>query len=124
MIKHLLLVFIGGGVGSCLRYLVALQWNSEQIKWIPTLLVNVVGCVLLGGLIALHHKNEIGNYWYLILAIGFCGGFTTFSTFSAELYLLLKQGSTLQALLYLAASSVLGITAVFLSYKTVETLVR
>jgi CrcB protein len=122
MIKSLLFVFIGGGLGSCLRFAVSLWINTDEIKWIPTLAVNVVGCLLLGSLLALNDKSQLSESLFLLLAIGFCGGLTTFSTFSAELYFLLKQAAYVQATLYFFLSSILGITAVLLSYQMVKSI--
>jgi CrcB protein len=121
MIKSLLFVFIGGGLGSCLRFAVSIWMNTDQIKWIPTLTVNVVGCLLLGSLLALNDKSQLSESVFLLLAIGFCGGLTTFSTFSAELYFLLKQDAYVQAAVYFLLSSILGITAILLSYQLVKT---
>lgn len=123
MVKSLLFVFIGGGLGSSLRFFVSLWLNNEGIKWIPTMTVNVVGCLLLGAVLALNDKSQISESLFLLLAVGFCGGLTTFSTFSAELYFLLKQTAYLQAIYYFLLSSVLGITAVLLSYQIARSIV-
>jgi len=120
MIKSLLFVFLGGGLGSCLRFAFSLWMNTGQIKWIPTLIVNVMGCLLLGSLLALNDKSQLSESVFLLLAIGFCGGLTTFSTFSAELYFLIKQTDYMQAVLYFSLSSALGITAVLISYQLVK----
>jgi CrcB protein len=121
MIRALLFVFIGGGLGSCLRFAVSFWMNTDEIKWIPTLTVNVVGCLLLGSLLALNDKSQLSESIFLLLAIGFCGGLTTFSTFSAELYFLIKQAAYVQAAFYFLLSSILGITAILLSYQMVKT---
>lgn len=123
MVKSLLFVFIGGGLGSSLRFFVSLWLNNEGIKWVPTMTVNVVGCLLLGAVLALNDKSQLSESLFLVLAVGFCGGLTTFSTFSAELYFLIKQTAYLQAIYYFLLSSVLGITAVLLSYQIARSLV-
>lgn len=123
MVKSLLFVFIGGGLGSSLRFFVSLWLNNEGIKWVPTMTVNVVGCLLLGAVLALNDKSQLSESLFLLLAVGFCGGLTTFSTFSAELYFLIKQTAYLQAIYYFLLSSVLGITAVLLSYQIARSLV-
>lgn len=120
MIKFLLVVFLGGGLGSCLRFAVSLWMNTDHIRWIPTLTVNIIGSLLLGAVLALNDRGQLSESLFLLLAIGFCGGLTTFSTFSAELYLLLKQAAYMQAAVYFMLSSLLGITAVFLAYHWVK----
>lgn len=122
MIKGLLLVFVGGGLGSCLRFAFSMWMNTDSIKWIPTITVNVLGCLLLGGLLSLNDKSQLSETMFLLLAIGFCGGLTTFSTFSAELYYLLKQSAYLQAVLYFTLSSLLGVCAVLGSYQIVKSI--
>ena len=122
MLKSLIFVFIGGGLGSCLRFAFSIWMNNETIKWIPTLTVNVIGCLLLGGFLALNDKSQLSESAFLLLAVGFCGGLTTFSTFSAELYFLLKQTAYLQALSYFLLSTILGITAVFVSYQWIKSM--
>ncbi|WP_124979708.1 fluoride efflux transporter CrcB [Nonlabens xiamenensis] len=121
--KELLLVFVGGGLGSSLRYWIAILINSQGIKWIPTLSVNVMGCLLLGLIIGLWHRENISETWFLLLGIGFCGGLTTFSTFGAELFQLLKAGDIAQASGYLVASIVLGTLVLSISYFGVQRLI-
>lgn len=120
MLKSLLFVFIGGGLGSCLRFAFSLWMNADQIKWIPTLAVNLIGCLLLGCILALNDKSQLQESLFLLLAVGFCGGLTTFSTFSTELYFLIKQAAYTQAILYFLLSSILGIIAVMISYQVVK----
>ncbi|WP_228547209.1 fluoride efflux transporter CrcB [Nonlabens antarcticus] len=122
MIKSLFFVFLGGGLGSCLRFLMSLWLNSDEIKWIPTIAVNIIGCLLLGSFLALNDKSQLSESTFLLLAVGFCGGLTTFSTFSAELYFLLKQAAYTQAVIYFLLSSILGITAVLLSYQFIKSI--
>lgn len=121
MLKSLLFVFIGGGLGSCLRFAFGVYMNSDQIKWLPTITVNILGCLLLGAVLALNDKSQLSQPAFLLIAVGFCGGLTTFSTFSSELFFLLKQASYGQALIYFLLSSVLGIVAVFIAYQLVKT---
>lgn len=115
--RTLLFVFIGGGLGSSLRFYISTIMNSNDLKWIPTLSVNIVGCLLLGGLLAAFHKEQLAHHWYILLGIGFCGGLTTFSTFSAELFLLIKNAAYSSAITYLLLSIVLGIIAAGLTYQ-------
>jgi CrcB protein len=118
--KALLLVFLGGGLGSSLRFYFSLVENSTHLKWIPTISVNILGCLLLGGFLAAYQKEQLAHHWYILLGVGFCGGLTTFSTFSTELFLLLKNNAYYDAVVYLVLSVVLGIIAAGLSYLFVE----
>jgi CrcB protein len=113
--KQLLLIFLGGGFGSVLRYLISTQLNtSENQLYAGTFLVNILGCLLLGILVGLSFKNSwFSNEITLLLGIGFCGGFTTFSTFGLESYTLLREGHFGMFLLYAGGSLVVGILLVF-----------
>ena len=115
--KQLLFVFLGGGVGSVLRFLVSKYTN----KWlmlggfpIGTLLVNLLGCFAIGYFTAYFLKNE-SDVKFLLIA-GFCGGFTTFSSFTNENFLLLQNGQYLTALIYIGGSIIIGILAVFAGF--------
>ena len=107
--KALLLVGAGGFAGSALRYLISrlmLPWAVSSGFPFSTLTVNVAGSLLIGALIGL------SGGWALLCIVGFCGGFTTFSTFSLETVTLLRAGSYLPAALYMWSSMVLSIAAV------------
>ena len=80
MIRNLLLVAFGGAVGSVGRYLVS-KWLEGGFPW-GTLTVNIVGCLLIGFLTGLVTKGTLSPEMKLLLVTGFCGGFTTFSTFA------------------------------------------
>ena len=112
--KHFLLVFLGGGLGSILRYWISKNLNSYYSNfYLGTFLVNIIGCLLIGILIGLSLKhNYITQNQTLLLSTGFCGGFTTFSTFALESNLLLKESSILYTSLYLGLSVALGILAI------------
>jgi CrcB protein len=116
MIKNLLLVAVGGGVGSIARY-VCQKWVSENhvhpFPW-GTFVVNLAGCFLIGVVYAAAEKTTfISPQIRLLLITGFCGGFTTFSTFAFENMNLLRSNDSLYFLTYAVASVVLGIGAVF-----------
>jgi len=99
----LLLIFLGGGTGSCLRYLLTYLFHTP----FATFTANIIGCFLIGMLSSMISNAE----WKLLLVTGFCGGFTTFSTFSNETTAMLRSGDTLQAVCYIAASVIFGIIA-------------
>lgn len=116
MIKNFLLVGLGGGIGSIARYLCQ-KWLSENyphpFPW-GTFLVNLFGCLLIGIIYAASEKSAaLSPQTRLLLITGFCGGFTTFSTFAFENMSLLRSGDFLYFSIYIVASVALGIAGVF-----------
>ncbi len=119
MLKDLLLVGLGGGIGSMLRYTASLLISSKTFPW-ATLAVNIIGCFIIGIVLAMSLKDEAFLHnWKLFLATGICGGFTTFSAFSAENMELLQTGKPGLALTYIILSVVLGIIATFFGYQII-----
>ena len=118
MLKDLLLVGLGSGLGGMCRYLVSqlLVTTQNGFPW-GTFTVNIVGSLLIGLLWGLSSRlPSLSPVLTLLFMVGFCGGFTTFSTFSREgLSLLQTQNYTL-FLLYTLGSVVLGILAVMVGY--------
>ena len=113
--KQLLFVFIGGGAGSIARYLLGKLWNNPA-SGIPygTFAANIIGSLIIGLILGWALKNNtLSSNTTLLLATGFCGGFTTFSTFAYENHMLLKSGDFMIFALYAIASFALGILAVF-----------
>jgi CrcB protein len=113
--KQLILVFIGGGVGSMGRYLLGKLWNDPGTG-IPygTFAANIIGSLIIGIILGWALKNNaVSSNTTLLLATGFCGGFTTFSTFAYENHVLLKSGDFMSFAIYAIASFALGIIAVF-----------
>ena len=114
--KQALLVFIGGGFGSVARYFVGKWFNSVENS-IPygTFIANVAGSLLIGLILGyLAKTSNFTESQSLLLATGFCGGFTTFSAFAYENQLYLKNGDYLSFMIYVLGSIILGLLAVFL----------
>lgn len=112
--KQALLVFIGGGFGSMLRYVISKYFNSfYEHFYLGTFTVNIIGCLLIGFLLTLSVKGQLlSENQLLLLATGFCGGFTTFSTFAFEKHFLLKTGALVHFSIYTLTSIVVGIIAI------------
>ena len=120
--KQLILVFVGGGFGSVLRFVIG-KWLNNSENGIPygTFAANIIGSLLIGIILGLAAKNEtLSQSQTLLLATGFCGGFTTFSTFAYENHVFLKSGDFTSFALYTIASFVIGFLAVFFGMYLVK----
>ncbi len=120
--KTLLGVFIAGGIGSAVRYGLGqrmfLKNMSTNYFYLPTLLVNLIGSFLIGIIMAYAAKNITFDTDYkLILATGFCGGFTTFSALSNEAFLMLKENNVIGAVVYIGITITFGLLATWMGYK-------
>ena len=116
--KSFLLVFLGGGLGSGLRYLVTITMNQYS-KVLPfgTFTVNMLGCLLIGLILGYaQRENTLTSNQTLLLATGFCGGFTTFSAFANENLELIKNGELFNFSVYTIGSALIGILAVFIGF--------
>lgn len=117
--KEVVCIFIGGGIGSVLRYLVQLAVNERMsVSVFPfawgTFTVNIIGSLFIGLLYSLSERFHLSVEVRLLLTVGLCGGFTTFSTFSADGLSLLKGEFYFSFFLYTLLSVVLGLAAVLL----------
>jgi fluoride exporter len=115
-------VFMGGGAGSVLRYAFSYVFQRTELRsafpW-ATLCANLLATVFLAWLVLRLHVHLPGKeHWRSLLAVGFCGGFSTLSTFSYENFQLLRKGFTLLALLNILASVGGGILAFYLFART------
>jgi CrcB protein len=119
--KQLLIIGLGGFVGSIARVLVQKLNLHLHFLSIPvgTLAVNVIGSLLIGFLIGISAKSDIlSPNFRVFLMVGFCGGFTRFSSFTAENLTLMQNGQLATVLLYTGISIFLGFAAVYLGYIT------
>ena len=113
--KEILLVFLGGGLGSSFRWLINRLIPSDSFPY-STISVNLIGCFLIGilaGYILTHSqfKSDI----YPLLIVGFCGGLTTFSAFALDNYNLIKSNDFFNSILYITLS-VAGCIIMTVSY--------
>ncbi|MCQ2204662.1 MAG: fluoride efflux transporter CrcB [Bacteroidales bacterium] len=120
MLKEAIYVFIGSGLGGVARYGVS--------KWLGTLLagtypygtisVNIVGCLLIGLANGLFMKGTLVNpELKLLLTVGFCGGFTTFSTFMNDASMMIRGEHVMESLIYMVLSITLGYLALMIGYS-------
>ena len=120
MWKLMLLAGAGGFVGTCCRFLINRLCSIYYTNLFPlaTFLINVIGCLIFGLLFGLLNKNGIvPPKWNALLVVGFCGGFTTFSTFSFESMNLGLNGEWFLSLSYIIGSVILGLLAVWVGIQ-------
>lgn len=119
--KVLFYIFIGGGLGSVLRFLVSNYseklWNIKGFP-VGTFTVNILGCFLIG--LASAYFLKVDNYLKFLIIAGFCGGFTTFSAFSIENYTLWQEGNYGILALYIGLSVIVGLIAVYAGFAVLK----
>lgn len=114
MIRNIILVAVGGAVGSALRYALSWLWTATQNGGLPlgTLAANILGCLVIGFVGTLLQRSFGGGEWFrLLVCVGFCGGLTTLSSLVNETSGMAHINQTLMAAGYLGASVALGFVA-------------
>lgn len=108
--KNVLIIMLGGFIGSILRYLLG-EWMSSNSGFpIGTFFINLIGCFALGWLITFVARNRyVRKEWSLLFGTGLLGSFTTFATFSVETILLLQSAEYMLAVVYVLGSVLLGV---------------
>jgi CrcB protein len=123
MVKSFLIAGIGGFLGSGARFLVSryIQLSFASVFPWGTFLVNILGSLLIGIFFGISEKgNFMSPEWRLFLTVGLCGGFTTFSSFSNDIYLLLQNREFFRIVTYSTLSFMLGLLAVFLGRTLIK----
>jgi len=120
--KEIVLVFVGGGLGSALRYLIGKNLNTStaSFPW-GTFTVNLIGSLIIGFIFGwILHKSKLTNDVLLLIVAGFCGGFTTFSAFAHESLIFLRAGNHTLFFTYVLSSIFAGLFCVWLGYLVVK----
>ena len=118
IIRNTLFLGCGSFIGGAARYLisVAMKTMSKGFPW-GTLVVNLVGCLVIGLLWGFFSKNfSESSSWALFMTVGICGGFTTFSTFSKEAIIMLQSGNIVGLISYIGVSVIAGVALVAAGY--------
>lgn len=116
MIRTILLIGLGGGIGSIFRYLTTIIVNKYYSNAFPlaTFIINMIGCLLIGVFMGFIEKGFPNDNYKHLFVTGFCGGYTTFSAFAYENSTLISNQNTFIAFTYIAASVIAGLLFVWL----------
>jgi CrcB protein len=116
--KLILAIGLGSFLGGVSRYLLSELLKNLYTQNFPfaTFFVNVVGCFLIGICFSIFEKNILDKTFYAIIAVGFLGGFTTFSAFSLDAFKLIREAKYLILLFYLSGSVLFGLIATITGY--------
>ncbi|HAR74114.1 MAG TPA: fluoride efflux transporter CrcB [Flavobacteriaceae bacterium] len=120
LLKSILFVGLGGAFGSVARFLISYGIGKYYSQPFPfaTFLTNVIGCFLIGALYGYSIKNGLGNtYFNFLLITGFCGGFTTFSSFSYENFNLIQQQNYITPIIYIFSSVLIGLIFTMIGFR-------
>ena len=123
MIKAMLIAGLGGFMGTCLRYLTGRLCHLWELGGFPlgTFVVNIVGSFIIGALLGLAERNNfITPTMNMLLVTGFCGGFTTFSSFADDIFLLMQQRNWTIFAIYTSLSIILGVFFVWIGRSAVK----
>ena len=123
MIKAMLIAGQGGFMGTCLRYLTGRLCHLWELGGFPlgTFVVNIVGSFIIGALLGLAERNNfITPTMNVLLVTGFCGGFTTFSSFADDIFLLMQQRNWTIFAIYTSLSIILGVFFVWIGRSAVK----
>jgi CrcB protein len=112
LLYSLLAVFVGSGIGGVCRWALSVWGNGRHP--LGTLAANLLGCFIIG---LFSRMMPVNNPTRLLFIVGFCGGFTTFSTFIHENLLMLRGGQMITTMLYITASIVIGLLAAWVGYN-------
>lgn len=117
MIKNILIVFTGGGLGAVLRLLGYFFIPNQSFPF-ATLVVNILGSLFIGIIFGMNARHTVfSEEMKIFLATGICGGFTTFSAFSLENMGLLQQGKMAMAFMYIIISVLLALVATWVGFR-------
>ena len=123
ILKSIFIVGIGSFIGGAIRYIISTLMKTSCNTFLPwgTLAVNLIGCFIIGALYALFSKHtSTSNSLFLLLTTGFCGGFTTFSTFANESLQMLQNGNIGGFITYILLSLIAGLALVALGYWIIK----
>lgn len=120
--KILLIIGFGSFIGGIVRHLLTQCIHARSLSAFPygTLTVNIIGCLFIGVIFGISERTGVSDEWRLFMTAGLLGGFTTFSAFSHQSMVMLREGQFAYAGLYIAASVLLGIMATFAGFSIIK----